>query len=77
MRLICLGLRVQTQTILNCLKQLLEMSNFDADSLSKVHIKLDRSVYKQGQHIKPEVEVTLETGKVARSSLISHQLGCR
>ena len=30
----------------------------------KVHIKLERSVYKQGQHIKPEVEVTLETGKV-------------
>ena len=42
-----------------------------------MHIKLDRSVYKQGQHIKPEVEVTLETGKVTRSSLISYQLGCR
>ena len=37
--------------------------------LIKVHIKLDRSVYKQGQHIKSEVEVTLETGKVTHSSL--------
>ena len=31
-------------------------------------MKLDRSVYKQGQHIKPEVEVTLETGKVNLTS---------
>ena len=30
-------------------------------------MKLDRSVYKQGQRIKPEVEVTLETGKVTTS----------
>ena len=48
-----------------------------ANQLSKVHIKLDRSVYKQGQRIKPEVEVTLETGKVTISSLKSCQLRCR
>ena len=39
--------------------------------IMKVHIKLDRSVYKQGQHIKPEVEVTLETGKVTHLSFNS------
>lgn len=43
---------------------------FSRKSHIEVHMKLDRSVYKQGQHIKPEVEVTLETGKVKVESLM-------
>jgi len=43
---------------------------FARKSHIEVHIKLDRSVYKQGQHIKPEVEVTLETGKVKVEGLM-------
>merc|ERR1712223_287898 len=43
---------------------------FAKKSHIEVHIKLDRSVYKQGQRIKPEVEVTLESGKVKVEGLM-------
>jgi hypothetical protein len=37
---------------------------FARKSHIEVHMELERSVYKQGQCIRPEVEVTLEPGKV-------------
>jgi hypothetical protein len=37
---------------------------FGSKSHIEVHMELERSVYKQGQSIRPEVEITLEPGKV-------------
>jgi hypothetical protein len=48
---------------------------FAKKSHIEVHIELERSVYKQGQRIMPEVEVTLEAGKVWKSLTCSLSCG--